>query len=65
MPYEPNPAGLHPAYYFPEWHSGPDCAVEVIQGPTTVWVCCMLCRVAAQLDAISRKVTIESSRVPA
>lgn len=61
MNYLEHVPGRHPAYYFPDWHKGPDCKVSLLVHPTSVWIWCDLCRVAAQLDTIAIKILVEGS----
>jgi len=52
----------HPALDYGQFHPSTSCVVDIVMGPTALWVFCRTCQVAAQLDAISRRIDTEGSK---
>lgn len=52
------------AYDFGGFHSALTCLVIVLEGPTALWVVCLPCRIASQLETVARKIDIDGSTFP-
>lgn len=64
-PQYPNVAtGRHWAFDFSEYHSEQSCSIELLMGPTALYICCLTCRVTTQLEAVARKIAVEGSQEP-
>jgi len=52
------------AFDYEDFHNGPECEVELLPGPSHVWMRCSFCRVAFNLEGLSRKIDVEDSKTP-
>ncbi len=52
------------ALWYPGFHTGVDCVVDLLVGPSGLVVACKTCRLVANLEAVSKKVAFDASQAP-
>ena len=64
MTYPAHEAGRSYSLDYLDFHSGPDCRVNLIKGPGYLVAYCTFCRIAGQLEAVALKVDPQQAANP-